>query len=87
MTKQLKFLNLNGEPNVGGRTALKVWEITGTSIVAHIVGGQFRKRILAYSLCYQNPCGASIFLCARPNFGGKNEKLNFQAKIGRLSPP
>ena len=41
------------------------------SIVMQIGGGQFRKRILAPTSWYQNPCDASIFLHARPNFREK----------------
>ena len=44
-------------------------------------GGQFRKRISAPTPWYQNPCDASIFLHARPNFRKKVKKLNFQAKF------
>ena len=57
------------------------WAATGTSIVLQIGGGQFRKGISAPTPWYQNPCDASIFLHARPNFREEMKKLNFQAKI------
>ena len=72
-----------GGPNFGEERSenLGKWAITGTSIVMQIGGGQFRKRISALTPWYQNPCDASIFLHARPNFRGKMKKLNFQVKI------
>ena len=53
-------------------------------------GGQFRKRISAPTLWYQNPCYASIFLHARPNFRkkGKNSifRPNFDFSLGSFPP-
>ena len=43
-------------------------------------GGQFRKRISAPTSWYQNPCDASIFLHARPNFREKNAKTQFSGQ-------
>ena len=39
-----------------------------------IEGSEFRKRISAPTPWYQNPCDASIFLHARPNFRKKKMK-------------
>ena len=42
---------------------------------------QFQERILASVPWYQNFCGASIFLHARPNFMEKMKKLNLLPKF------
>ena len=47
------------------------WAITGTSTVQQMGGLEFRKSISAPTPLYQNPCDASIFLHARPNFRKK----------------
>ena len=67
------------------------WAITGTFIVMQIGGGQFRKRISAPTPWYQNPCDASIFLHARPNFREKVKKKsifrpNFYLSLGFSIP-
>ena len=55
-----------------GRTEnLGKWAITGASIVMQIGSGELRKSISALTPWYQNPCDASIFLHARPNFREK----------------
>ena len=56
------------------------WAITGTSIVMQIGDGQFRKRISVPTPWYQNPCDASMFPHARPNFRKKNEKTQFSGQ-------
>ena len=60
------LISKEGLPENVGKLA-----ITGTSIVMQIGGGHFRKRISAPTPWYQNPCDASIFLHARPNFRKK----------------
>ena len=70
-----KNIIFSREALILGRDGRKIegkWAITGTSIVMEIGGGQFRKRISAPTPWYQNPCDASIFLHARPNFKKKN---------------
>ena len=48
---------------------------------------EFRKSILAPTPWYLNPCDASIFLHARPDFRKRNEKRpNFDLSLGS-SPP
>ena len=46
-----------------------------------IRGGQFCETILASTLWYQNPCGASIYLYGRPNFRKKYENSIFSPKF------
>ena len=41
------------------------------SIVIQIGDGEFRKSVSAPTAWYQNPCDASVFLHARPNFREK----------------
>ena len=73
-SKDPKIINFSGEALISGKGRpenLGKWAITETFIVMQMGGGQFRKRISASTPWYQNPCDASIFLQARPNFRKK----------------
>ena len=69
--KNIKLFH--GGPNFGGGTAgnLRKMGNNRESIVMQIGDGEFRKSISAPTPWYQNPCDASIFLHARPNFRKK----------------
>ena len=70
-SKNVNFFQ--GGPNFAGGPSGKFMENGDIYCYANR-GGQFRKRISAPAPWYQNPCDASIFFHARPNFRGKNEK-------------
>ena len=58
-------------PGRDGRIIEGKWAITRTSIVMQIKGWAILKENISLYPWYQNPCGASIFLHARPNFWKK----------------
>ena len=84
-----KYSFLQEDPAFGGgrpENLGKFSAITGTSVVVQLGDGQFRKRMSAPNLWYQNPCDASIFLHAKPNFRPKKLKnLIFRPKFDLFS--
>ena len=72
------------EALISGRDGQKIqgkWAITGTSIVMQIGGWSISNKNISPTPYYQNPCDASIFLHAIPNFREKNEKTQFSGQI------
>ena len=67
--KNLTFFQ--GVSNFGGGTAGKFRENGKTSIVMQIREWSISKKNISPTPWYQNPCDASIFLHARPNFREK----------------
>ena len=61
----------HGCPNFEEKTTGKCrekWAITGDLLLSKSGVSEFRKSISSPTPLYQNPCDASIFLHARPNF-------------------